>query len=408
MKRIPDIRRAISGIEGVFLEIPPGDILRGHAPGLSSRLWDPTIAQREINHNRLHVESDEGDVEVGEGSQLEEIFEIPAVIDLGKAERVLRGVEGEKIRTAIQIQGVDALAWYVPFHIKSALWGIYIPVSSIAYMILRVFGEVSAPVDAKIRMAFRAFHQHELFHFSTEYMASQWEGILGKPCYLPSKSLKDPKLGYNPLEEQCANASMIRSFWGRRSVVKGTGKTEALREFVQNQPYGYREGGRTTSFDAFSDRCASLVDDYTIGIRGFDRSRFGGVDLLSMYPSFPIIDWKYCPIHLINDGARFGFPKDLISFFYRIEGKIEETENFLKQLAKAHSRVQDAWERAKERLRVSTAGKGLDFKLWKKETDQKIYSIRLSRSHRAHLVYRESIRQWIAISIGSHTEMGHG
>jgi hypothetical protein len=70
--------------------------------------------------------------------------------------------------------------------------------------------------------------------------------------------------------------------------------------------------------------------------------------------------------------------------------------------------VQRAWEWAKEVLEINPQVGGLNFKLWERRPGHRIYSVRLSRSHRAHLAYHDDTRQWVALEVGGHHTMGHG
>ena len=142
---------------------------------------------------------------------MEEIFEIGAEIDEEIIVDAMGDEKGGPIRRSIQTKGTDGLAWYTTFHAIGAQWGIYIPVSSIFYLTSNVFNKLDTDWDTKFRIAFRALHQHELFHFAVDYLTSQWEAFTGKPCHKPARRLKNPEKGYNILEETLANAGMLRS-----------------------------------------------------------------------------------------------------------------------------------------------------------------------------------------------------
>jgi hypothetical protein len=135
-------------------------------------------------------------------------------------------------------------------------------------------------LETRLRIAFRALHQHELFHFAVDYMASQWEGITGKACHKPARGLRDRDRGYILLEEQLANASMIRSFWGGRSSLRVSGRMYALRTFVQQQPPGYCDAETVVTAVAFSDACESLGRAYISKISGYVGEYLSAVDLM--------------------------------------------------------------------------------------------------------------------------------
>jgi hypothetical protein len=122
---------------------------------------------------------------------------------------------------------------------------------------------------------------------------------------------------------------------------------------------------------------------------------------------WPSIDWRYCPIHIIHDEKRLGLPSITFDLFLQVAA-IEETTRFRKDLARLHPELQRAWLDARNALAVSTEPNGLDFKLWDRAVGSRLYSVRVSKGHRAHLRYVDAERRWYAEAIGSHKEMGHG
>src|SRR5262249_23289752 len=148
---------------------------------------------------------------------------------------------GEKIRQSAMLKGVDALAFYVTLHVTGAQWGIYIPVSSVLYLAVRFANETKADWSTCLKLAFRCLHQHELFHFTTDYFVTQLELLTGEPCFKPARRLRDPKLGYIVLEEKCANAQMSRALARPPASMRVPSRMSPLREFVRSQPAGYSD-----------------------------------------------------------------------------------------------------------------------------------------------------------------------
>jgi len=143
MKTAAEIRQVIARIPGAIYEADPDEVYRGYERGVST-LWEEN-GSSEMPDAALSQQSEEWTED--EESHLppvpvEEIFEHDAEIDEDNLIPAMDGEAGERIRKSVMVQGVDGLAWYVTFHAKGAQWGIYIPVSSIIYMIYDVFDKL--------------------------------------------------------------------------------------------------------------------------------------------------------------------------------------------------------------------------------------------------------------------------
>jgi hypothetical protein len=398
LRKISEIMPHLTAIPGALIPIEPELANRGNQPGKRT-LWEVEM-YGALQKDEMPLE----DKSVSETPEFDELFEFAPDIENEQLERALGGDAGDEIQRAVEIRGIDALGWYMSFHYVGAQWGIYLPVSGILFMATRVFNNIDAPIFTKIQMSIRAIHQHELFHFAADYMSSQLELLTESACFNPSREMKDYDLGYIPEEEKLANANMIRSFWGRRF----RGKTAALRNFVLDSPPGYRDGGKVTNHKAFNSACNELGRIYAASVSSLNESilevdAYEGYRLL---PEFPI-DWRYCPIHLLNDHDRLDLPEDLLDFFSRVS-TIAESDRFRKNMISLPIKLQRKWESLKQRLSVSIAGSGVDFKMWKREKEGSIYSVRLTRKHRAHLLHNKIDKSWLALDIGTHKQMGHG
>jgi hypothetical protein len=400
MEKIEDIRRALRDIDGTSISVPPEASTFGAHPGLRT-LWDPRDKFFDKGETVLPRHNDINEDKDSDRRAFDEIFEYGAEIDTDLFDNVMGGDAGNEIKTSLMVKGVDALAFYVPFHVRGGQWGIYIPVSSIAYMMTNVFKNIdAAPIDL-MRMSIRAMHQHELFHFAVEYAFSQCELLTEKSVYkeLITK-MNDPQLGYRGIEEGLANANMIRSFWGRS--VKG--KTAALKSFVKMQPAGYNTAHEFTNRNIYERRCSDYISMYYHFITGIKTDI--GIDGYNLLPPHPI-DWSFCPVHIINDDIRLNFDPSLIDFFAYVN-QLHESEKFKKQLKKLSSQIQQMWTRTKTKLAHDATASGLDFKQWEKNQDSVIYSVRVNRNFRAHLEYKRIQKYWLCLNIGDHKSMGHG
>lgn len=421
MKRVSTIRKGLAEIEGALNALPSNPGYEGsqeavYSPQTRTIWWgeDPNFqgetAAKPFSDQGLNEPDadDEGlGVEGGWGI-FDPVFEIGAEVD----ERFpgLGGESGREIQRSFELHGMEALGWYVSFHHPGLQWGIYIPVSGMAYLIKHAFGGLSAPLATKTHLAFHAILNHELFHFATDYTIAQAELAQEEPWYVPAKQAFGAcEPGYCVEEEQLANAYMLAAFRSMKPALRVAGKQGALRAFVASQPIGYRDSleVRPPHWDGLLE---VLVRRFgTFAKRSADHSFlwYGdlGYDWPQQFPIRPRIDWRYCPIHLVDDSVRLGIPPGWLNYFSRLSA-IEETEDFNKKLKKLAPPIQRAWARSKERLSVAITT-GADFKRWDKGgTD--LYSVRINDGFRAHLRRREETDDWLAVAIGNYKEMGHG
>ena len=287
MKPIAEIRPDLGKIQGVFYEHEPEETERG-SDGAVQTLWNHEQQAEEansVNQSPYIMENAEG--ESAKEVELDEIFEIGAEIDEDRLQSALGGGVGERIRKSIAMSGVDGLGWYVTFHARGVQWGIYIKLSSVLYLASLMFKFLEADAETRLRIAFRAIHQHELFHFATDYMSAQWELITGQPCHKPARVLRDDKAGYNILEEALANANMLRSCQRGGSKLRVRGRAAALHGFTALQPKGYRDAHRYVSSPAFVARCEQLARDYIRCIPDYKRGDIPSLDLMGLYRQWP-------------------------------------------------------------------------------------------------------------------------
>ena len=89
---------------------------------------------------------------------------------------------------------------------------------------------------------------HELFHFATDYAIAQTELMLQEPWWTPAtRAIRSGVPNYCLVEEQLANAYMLKAFRSMKPALRLRGKQEALRRFTLLQPPGYRDGAKIGS-----------------------------------------------------------------------------------------------------------------------------------------------------------------
>jgi hypothetical protein len=416
MRRINQIRAGLSGIPNSLLDFPPEPSFRGVEPGVTTTpIWTgdnyealdkPQEAMMPEDSFSDSEEEDEN--EAGMPPDFDPVIEIGADVD--ETFPSLGGEAGEQIRRSILLHGMDALGWYVSFHVVGVQWGIFIPVTGIAYLIKNALSKLTATVNAKAHLAFHAILNHELFHFGTDYTIAQAELIHQEPWWVPAKAaFKGGMPNYCVIEEQLANAYMLKVFRTMKPALRIRGKQRALREFTKVQPEGYCDGWRVRSQD-WDRLLPALAEEYgRRSTKGAANPRLWerdlGFDWTGQFPMRPRIDWRYCPIHLVNDGSRLGIPPDFLSFFARIPALVE-SERFLKRLRDMADSIQRAWERTKLKLAVAIT-RGADFKPWP-NGGFGVHPVRLNDNYRAHIQRPNVGDAWTALDLGTHKEMGHG
>ncbi|MBI5359184.1 MAG: DUF4160 domain-containing protein [Planctomycetes bacterium] len=162
------------------------------------------------------------------------------------------GINREQISADIKEKGIEAIAWYKPFHTHDAdEWGIYYDAEGIYCFAEEVFG---VPVDTNIfRKTIALVRNHELFHFLVEMMCTSLELSDNKAYYL---SYQSQKAQINNLEESLATAIQFNRF----NWVKGRkGSKKKLETMLKDLPDGYRAYANYIADTNFREGLSSLI-----------------------------------------------------------------------------------------------------------------------------------------------------
>jgi hypothetical protein len=403
-KTVRELRESLNHfVPDAFYDTEPQDADAGTEKAIS--LWMDTSFADDLKTQGLARPERVQSNEEGQGS-LEEVFEFGAEVDAELTKAALGGSGAEQIRQSVLVKGIEALAFYVPLHVRGSQWGIYVPISSVLYLGMLFSKDTQADWNTCLKLAFRCLHQHELFHFATDYFTTQLELLMNEPCYKPARHLRDTDLGYILLEEKCANTQMLRALERPPVTLRVPHRMRALRKFVSLQPKGYRDSLQVKSREDFESNCNDLAIGYIDSIIA-QTEGIDAINYMALYPLWPDIDWQLCAVHIIHDEHRLDLPILDILRFANISA-ISETDRFEKEYLALPKAIRTKWEKAKRQLQHSTALSGLDFKLWERRDGEPIYSVRLSKSHRAHIRYNRDEKAWYADSVGDHKQMGHG
>jgi hypothetical protein len=240
------------------------------------------------------------------------IFEIPPDFDERAVREMLGQVEGSEFERLIEVRGTDALAWYFPFHWRTAQHGIYISSKGAFWLAERYFrGKYSENpgenLSKKLRFAAHALLRHELFHFAAECMVANWELTTGAACYVRAKEKlrSPPEYRYIDDEEALANAYMIRGFRWVSSATLGARATPSLQRFCAAQPHGYNRGNHYVPTSRYERGCRELAFAYhdTMDLSWFAKRE--SFDSFSLYPNAARIDATRCPILMVDEEHMF-------------------------------------------------------------------------------------------------------
>jgi len=184
--------------------------------------------------------------------------EEPSVVELHPDDMILAHVEDVGVapgRTRIpppsgfEDHGMEALAFYFPFHFHGPAWGIRIRESGLIYVAEELKGRAVTPKDtALLRMAKRVLYEHELFHCVCEVAAALGELAHCEPWYTPYFTDRDA----TELEEALSNVQAFAAVRGKRATAR-------LKTWMTSQPGGYGRFEKYLEAAAFREAQRTLA-----------------------------------------------------------------------------------------------------------------------------------------------------
>lgn len=170
-----------------------------------------------------------------------------------------------ELDSAWSTRGIDALAWYHPFHLSGDRWGIYVPLTTIHYGAERWFGSRRLSLPRRAALAFQFVLGHEVIHHACEYAVSQYELVLRASCWAAARDrIQNAQLEWFDTEEALANAHGFRKVLGTRPRVN----VDWLRESLRQSPTGYRDYELALSDEGFQDHLLEVLR-HNIGIPSY-------------------------------------------------------------------------------------------------------------------------------------------
>jgi hypothetical protein len=329
-----------------------------------------------------------------------------------------------QLSEAIEQSGVEAIAWYVSFHVSRAGWGIYVAEDSVEAFARRTFGSLHGLLDAdKLRLGFQVVLDHELFHYWTDVACAQMEFATRQPIYVPylrgHPNISSPVC---QTEEALANARA----WRR---VKAPDAKMALGTEMRREPPGYRDWARYRSPKANNLGKRRLgADIHTtaspppsppvlpaapVHWQDVDKAL---ADLFAKSPSPPAapVHWQAAPYEWFFDEHRVGAGQALVPVRpvrwerwgrrrpflvpYARPISIRESRRFTAQLQRLPNEIQQMWKQKTKPSLESGHWDGLKFK--KKTGSKDIWRCRVGGHYRAELT-RVAGDVYEALRIGS-------
>lgn len=403
MENISKIRHALMHIFDCLKPFPPDETFQGSDPGVQCIEMNSGSGDEKEPISALPP--DDNQLSPYNIEDFQPHFEVGAEVD--PASPLFGGDLGQRLKQSTLLNGMDAYGWYTSFHQTGVQWGAYISLTYMRYFIYDTLKNLPAPTATKAQIAFNCILNHELFHFATDYAVAQAELFSDEAWWWPMKQTK--AFRYNLQEEKLANAYMLQSCQRTKTELKIKGKKEIIKNFTKLQPAGYCDAVSVKRSD-WKRELALLAYEYGKSTEFMSDNIFlwdekFGFDWERLFPISPQIDWRYCPIFLVDDTKKYGIPPGWLEYLSSIPS-IEESLSFQNQLSKLGQEIRKAWERTKRRLQQAITP-GADFKKWTRGGSN-IYSVRINDNFRVHLEGAPGGGKWVAIEIGSHKSMGHG
>lgn len=181
----------------------------------------------------------------------------PGHDELGVGDEVMPAISGEidvpvptpQEEGEIAAGGMEALAFYAPFHFYDHDWGIYIRDFGVAYIATRFLRRqtLTAADNWVIECAYQFLLDHEYAHFQAEVAVSRYELLFfQRTMYLKHAYQHHFLDRYSSwLEESVANARAYQEVARRMPVRASVKQIDAFRSFLgkwmKTQPSGYRD-----------------------------------------------------------------------------------------------------------------------------------------------------------------------
>lgn len=304
----------------------------------------------------------------------------------------------ERFEGGIRYHGLEVLAFYKSFRDKDlppyrGCWGVFYLDHGLQWLkdLIEADDPQRAPASA---IAHEFLWVHEKLHFKFDLYSLACEAVSGRSLYKPLKRVFQ-RHSIHLTEEALANRDAWD--WARRPAV---GLKDFAYSFMKLQPGAYArfdENKRELQAELATHlldqkwACPPVRRDQSCWVANVPRE---------------LGRRKLCPEWLVTPKGLSGWINPALGF--PPVKKIHELPKFLLAL-NAVKVLKKLWDETKRKLFAAPQLHGLNFKLWRKDDELPIWSVRVSDNYRAHLSHNlKRPGEWLAIAIGGHAAMGHG
>lgn len=315
-------------------------------------------------------------------------------------------VGAETVERKLAEEGIDLLAWYRSFHWNPPeRWGIYIVDRGVYYLAQKVFQPVQMSFYDRpfntldlLQQSFRLLFLHEFFHFITDVAASAIEVSTRRVPhyinYVKNVYLKPTVTNeYEPIEEALANAFAYRKFLNTPGE-KRKQLRKQLRDFMKNQPNGYR------AFDRY------LGEKFSYGLRELGTCIRDGWPNGGAAPLEVLFDchhhnlsFKDVPVYIVQT---IKDPPHIMTFINSIpRSAILESNTFKRDLKKLPPEIMEKYRKTLRLLEYNIHHGSLKFE--KIKGCDNVFTVRVDRNYR--LSMRPIDGKWELLRIARHDEI---
>lgn len=304
--------------------------------------------------------------------------------------------EKELVEGAIRARGLDSLAFYKSRRFSNlrpfpGRWGIFYLKTGLMYLAGEIAASYPGYQDPR-RLAHQFLLAHEYSHYRCDLQTLMFEALLKRNLYIPLRTaLRGRRTDF--VEEAIANKAAYT--WAKKQSI---GLREFAYDFMNLQPGAYAR---------FSEQRLDLNGEWlanTLELK--PPGSYPRTDVAQWVDALPadLLRPSLCPQYVI-------YPTNISDWFDPAlvlppVSAITEGEEVHKRLAGKYRNLEPKWKNTKSKLLSDRTLRGLNFKPWPKD-GKGAYSVRIDDGFRAHLQHQGQ-GNWLAYSLGSHKELGHG